>query len=234
MARKRQTPECGEKLREANRQLVIERDFVAAVLETTPALMVVLDPQGRILRWNRACEDFTGLSHLESIGMPLWEIFPVPAPILENGLHRLLAGEPLEYESEWSDAGGQRRWLHWKSGAHRGEDGAVAYIICSGIDITLRRRAEQERERLIGELQEAIAHIKTLDGLIPICAGCKKIRDDRGYWQEVEAYIEARSEAEFSHGLCPECIRRLYPDYAGRIAARSKDGETGGRGDGEK
>jgi len=233
MAPKRQTSECSEKLREANRQLVIERDFISAVLETTPALMVVLDPEGRILRWNRACEEFTGMSHLQAIGTPLWEIFPVPMPILRDGLPTLLAGAQLEYEGEWTDAGGTLRCLHWKSDAHRSGDGAVAYIICSGIDITLRRRAEQERERLIGELQEAIARIKTLDGLIPICSGCKKIRDDSGYWQEVEAYIEARSEAEFSHGLCPECIRRLYPDYAGRIAARSKDGETGGRGDGE-
>ena len=232
MARKRHTPECSEKLQEANRQLVIERDFISAVLETSPALIAVLDPQGRILRWNRACEEFTGLSHLQSIGQPFWEIFPVPAPILQDGLQTLLSGEQLEYESEWTDAGGTPRCLHWKSGAHRAENGAVTYIICSGIDITLRRRAEQERERLIGELQEAIARIKTLDGLIPICAGCKKIRDDSGYWQEVEAYIEARSEAEFSHGLCPECIRRLYPDYAGRIAA-AKDGGTGRRGDGE-
>ena len=233
MTRKRQTLEGGEELREANRQLVIERDFIAAVLETTPALMVVLDPQGRILRWNRACEDFTGRTHLQAIGTPLWEIFPVPIPILRDGLPTLLAGEPLEYESDWTDAGGTRRCLHWKSDAHRGGDGAVAYIICSGIDITLRRRAEQERERLIVELQAAIARIKTLDGLIPICAGCKKIRDDSGYWQEVEAYIEARSEAEFSHGLCPECIRRLYPDYAGRMSAGAKDGGTGRRGDGE-
>lgn len=233
MARKRETPECGEKLREANRQLVIERDFISAVLETTPALIAVLDPQGRILRWNHACEDFTGRIHLEAIGKPMWEIFPVPEPILRDGLHRLLAGEPLEYESEWTDAGGTLRCLHWKSNAYRSGEGTVAYIICSGIDITLRRRAEQERERLIGELQAAIARIRTLDGLIPICAGCKKIRDDSGYWQEVEAYIEARSEAEFSHGLCPECIRKLYPDYAGRIAARSKDRETGRPGDRE-
>jgi hypothetical protein len=80
-------------------------------------------------------------------------------------------------------------------------------------DISERKLAEQERERLIQELREALAKIKTLSGLIPICASCKKIRDDHGYWQQVDVYIREHSEAEFSHGLCPDCARRLYPEY---------------------
>jgi PAS domain S-box-containing protein len=79
-------------------------------------------------------------------------------------------------------------------------------------DITERKRAEQEREELIGALQEAIANIKTLRGLLPICASCKKIRDDTGYWSQIEAYIQAHSDAVFSHGICPECASRLYGD----------------------
>ena len=76
-----------------------------------------------------------------------------------------------------------------------------------------RRRAEQARELLIGELQDALARIKTLRGLIPICASCKKIRTDKGFWQQIEEYIGDHSEAEFSHGICPECAHRLYPAY---------------------
>jgi hypothetical protein len=75
-----------------------------------------------------------------------------------------------------------------------------------------RRKAEQEREKVIVELQQALAHVKKLSGLLPICASCKKIRDDKGYWQQIEAYIRDHSEAEFSHGLCPECARKLYPE----------------------
>jgi len=63
----------------------------------------------------------------------------------------------------------------------------------------------------VSELQNALDRIRTLHGLIPICAGCKKIRDDQGYWQQVEKYITDRSDAEFSHGLCPECMRDIYP-----------------------
>ena len=75
-------------------------------------------------------------------------------------------------------------------------------------DITRRKRIEGERERLIQELQDALANIKRLRGLLPICASCKKIRDDKGYWNELEAYILEHSEAEFTHGICPDCIDR--------------------------
>jgi PAS domain-containing protein len=79
-------------------------------------------------------------------------------------------------------------------------------------EVVERKRAQNERERVIIELQMALAQVKKLSGLLPICASCKKIRDDQGYWQQIEAYIRDRSEAEFSHAICPECARRLYPD----------------------
>ncbi len=79
-------------------------------------------------------------------------------------------------------------------------------------DITERRRIEEERERLILELQEAISQVKTLSGLLPICASCKKIRDDNGYWRQIESYIKDHSEAEFSHSICPDCVKKLYPE----------------------
>ena len=75
-----------------------------------------------------------------------------------------------------------------------------------------RAKLETEREALIKELQEAMSKIKTLSGLIPICAWCKKIRDDKGYWQTVEQYIEEHSQAEFTHGMCPECQKKYMPE----------------------
>lgn len=80
-------------------------------------------------------------------------------------------------------------------------------------DITERKQAEEEREKLISKLQEALDNIKTLKGLLPICANCKKIRDDKGYWNQIEAYIRDHSDAEFSHSICPDCAKILYPDY---------------------
>ncbi|MEN6318042.1 MAG: PAS domain-containing protein [Syntrophaceae bacterium] len=80
-------------------------------------------------------------------------------------------------------------------------------------DVTERRKAEVEREKLIVKLQEALSKVKSLSGLLPICASCKKIRDDKGYWTQIELYITSHSEADFSHGLCPECRKVLYPKY---------------------
>lgn len=79
-------------------------------------------------------------------------------------------------------------------------------------DITERKEQENDQKRLMTELQEAVSRIKTLSGLIPICANCKRIRDDRGYWQRIERYIEERSQAEFTHSLCPDCEQKLYGD----------------------
>ena len=80
-------------------------------------------------------------------------------------------------------------------------------------DITDRRRMEEEKEKLILELRHALSEIKTLSGLLPICASCKKIRDDNGYWNQIESYIKLHSEAEFSHSICPECAKKLYPEH---------------------
>ena len=66
---------------------------------------------------------------------------------------------------------------------------------------------------LILELKEALSQVKTLSGLLPICASCKKIRNDKGYWEQMEMYIRDHSEADFSRGICPECAERLYPQY---------------------
>ncbi|MDD8017093.1 MAG: hypothetical protein PHP42_01845 [Bacteroidota bacterium] len=75
-----------------------------------------------------------------------------------------------------------------------------------------RRKVEAEREKLICELQESLTNIKTLSGLLPICASCKKIRDDKGYWNQVEKYLTEHTEVQLTHGMCPECFKKFYPD----------------------
>jgi hypothetical protein len=79
-------------------------------------------------------------------------------------------------------------------------------------DITERKLIEEEREKLILDLSEASAQVKTLSGLLPICASCKKIRNTSGSWEQMESYIRDHSEADFTHGICPECARILYPE----------------------
>ena len=91
-----------------------------------------------------------------------------------------------------------------------GELAAIALQNSRHLDA--RDRAETEREKSIAELEHALAQVKQLSGLLPICASCKNVRDDRGYWRQIESYVREHSQAEFSHGICPDCIRRLYPD----------------------
>jgi len=89
----------------------------------------------------------------------------------------------------------------------------IAVITLNRIYYSIKKyqQAEEEKERLISELQQALSEVKKLSGFLPICANCKKIRDDRGYWNQIESYLKEHSEAQFSHSLCPECAEKLYP-----------------------
>jgi AmiR/NasT family two-component response regulator len=88
---------------------------------------------------------------------------------------------------------------------------AIVIAMARFADMIELRRLNAELEARNQELQEALTRVKTLRGLLPICASCKKIRDDQGYWQQVEVYLRQHSEAQFSHGICPDCAKKLYP-----------------------
>ena len=95
-------------------------------------------------------------------------------------------------------------------------------------DITEAKSAERDRIALIGELRKALDEVETLRGLLPICASCKKIRDDKGYWNHIEVYLGTHAHLDFTHTLCPDCIRHFYPDYWSQIQERSKAGPRPG------
>ena len=103
------------------------------------------------------------------------------------------------------------RWYDLQLTTLRDNTGAAYCWLLVVRDLTDRKKVERDREMLIDDLGEALADIQTLSGLLPICASCKKIRVDSGYWQQLEQYITAHSEAQFSHGICPDCARKLYP-----------------------
>lgn len=93
----------------------------------------------------------------------------------------------------------------------RDSEGKVFGLLGICTDISERKKIELENESLIRELKDAISEVKTLSGLLPICSNCKKIRDDKGYWKQIESYIMDHSDAEFSHGICQDCAKKLYP-----------------------
>lgn len=126
-----------------------------------------------------------------------------------DGSAALERGEIFTCEIPMRRKDGSPIWCHLVGQAVEGE-GQENYSIWLLEDVTGRRQRDLERERLIVELQEALAKVKLLSGFIPICASCKMIRNDQGYWQQIEAYIRDHSEAEFSHGICPGCAKKLY------------------------
>ncbi|MCC5023726.1 MAG: PAS domain-containing protein [Candidatus Synoicihabitans palmerolidicus] len=94
------------------------------------------------------------------------------------------------------------------------------------LDITARKQVEAERNRLVRELQSALAEVKTLSGFLPICSGGKKIRDNTGYWNQIEASISDHSDAEFSHGICPDCAENYYEELRRMEAATNRPSLT--------
>jgi hypothetical protein len=97
---------------------------------------------------------------------------------------------------------------------------AVAAALVTATVRTRTRRAKARETELARLVAEAVANVKQMRGLLPICSSCKKIRDDKGYWEQLEFYVQEHSGAEFSHGLCPSCMLRLFPAQAYRIARR--------------
>jgi PAS domain S-box-containing protein len=118
----------------------------------------------------------------------------------------------LTMEKRYVRLDGRVVWVAFSLQHHHSADGSIEELT-TVVDITKRKLAETERERLVIELQSALARVKSLSGLLPICSGCKKIRDDKGYWSQVESYIQIHSEAKFSHGLCPDCTKKYFPDF---------------------
>ena len=95
----------------------------------------------------------------------------------------------------------------------RDSTGSIQGVTCSATDITPTKESLLERERLIARLQEALEEVKLLSGLLSMCASCKKITNERGDWESLESYLQTHSQAKFSHGMCPDCLRKLYPAY---------------------
>ncbi len=164
--------------------------------------VVVLDHAGRILLHNSAAREIFDwkaeaaalpqavLQHLQDPGIEIWqEEIPFSGP-------------------------GAARWLEVRATAVHDRWGEVAGRLLVVRDITGQKALAEEKEKLIAELRTALNDVRTLQGLLPICASCKKIRDDKGYWNQIENYLLLHAQIRFTHGICPDCARKLYPEPA--------------------
>lgn len=176
--------------------------------------MTTLD--GRFIDFNDVALETLGYEHTkreEVLGKKVSDFYADPAQREAHAATVARVGVSKEYPVDLRKQDGTIIHTLITTVARKDPHGNIIGFQGTVRDITDRKRAEQDRERLIGQLQQAIAEVKTLSGLLPICSSCKKIRDDNGYWQQIEAYIRKHSEAEFTHSICPECAKKLYPEF---------------------
>ncbi|MCX8108614.1 MAG: PAS domain S-box protein, partial [Verrucomicrobiae bacterium] len=196
-------------------QLTANERQIRTIVETVPSAIIAFDKTHSILEFNATAEEMFGYKREEAIGQNFFKLL-VPEDssfAFASDISRAFDGVYVRgIEAELKTNRGRRIVTLWNLNRCFNATKGDYCVIASGLDITARKQAEAERERLITELRQAMSEIKTLKGFIPICAGCKKIRDDKGFWVQVEAYISSRSEAQFSHGLCPDCMKKYYPD----------------------
>jgi PAS domain S-box-containing protein len=192
-----------------------ERDFAESLVNTAQVITLLLDPQGRIIRFNPYMEEISGYSIDEARGKDWFDTF---LPEKDRGMIRELFSKAIDNIQTRGNINpiltktGEERLIEWNDKTLKDAEGKTVGLLAIGQDITQRKQTEEDRERLIKDLQKALLEVKTLSGFLPICMSCKKIRDDKGYWEQVEVYIRDHSEAEFSHGICPDCLKKLYPD----------------------
>jgi PAS domain S-box-containing protein len=166
---------------------------------------------GRIVDANRAAAEMHGYSVEELLSRRISDLDdPEAAQKVRSRIRRMLKGEWIKEEINHRKKDGTIFPVEINAGLL--ELGNHKYVLAFDRDITKRKLAEQEREKLIAELREALEKIKTLRGLLPMCAWCKKIRDDQGYWKKVEDYLKEHSDATFTHGICPECLKKVSPE----------------------
>jgi PAS domain S-box-containing protein len=177
--------------------------------------------EGIITTWNLGAARLYGYKAAEAIGQPALMIVPPSlrqetAGLLQE-IQRAEGAEPLETVRTRKDGAAVNVFMTMS--AIRDSAGRIIGASSIAYDITERKKIEAERTDLISHLNEMLSKVKTLSGMLPICASCKKIRDDKGYWQKLETFVHEHSDAEFSHSICPDCIRLLYPEFAPALGA---------------
>lgn len=178
------------------------------LIETMEDAWLVWDAKLRLVDLNPAARALLNAPRHNVVGRPAVEIL-AQRPDMLNFLQ-----QPNNVTAEISvKRQDTRHYYDLRISLLRNKSGGLAGRLAVLREITRRKQVEQEREQLVEALKQSLVQVKTLQGLLPICSNCKKIRDDAGHWHHVEEYIQTNSDAEFSHGICPECKKTLYPEF---------------------
>lgn len=183
-----------------------------AFIENTMEGIVVLDSAtGAVLDSNPHFRKLTGYGEEELKAMNVCAFAPgKEQSIRENLIAVREKGRVSFGERAYRRKDGSELFAEVSAVALEGENGQIVYTVVH--DVTERKREAQSRERMIAELEEAMTKVKTLSGLLPVCATCKKIRNDEGYWTQMEKYLADHAEVEFTHGICPDCFEKALAE----------------------
>lgn len=209
-------------------------DIVGKLFDCSAVATFAITPEHKVIYWNRPCEELTGFKASEIIGTDNhWQPFydykrPCLSDIVISGEYgrlnvlydksgrSVLMTDGLHAEGWYDNLGGRKRYIIFDAVPIYNQSGELIAAIETLQDITEHKEVEESKDELVLQLQKFIAENKTLAGFIPICASCKSVRDPDGKWLSLEKYIEDRSDARFSHGICPSCGERLYPGFYNR------------------
>ena len=183
------------------------REHDARFFELSIDMLCFLDFSGYFKRLNPAWEATLGFSRDELMAKRFIEFVHPDDRERTLGQNRQVrgGGQARAFENRYLCKDGSYRWLLWNATPDFGRK--VIYGVAR--DITERKRAEDEREMLVRQLQGALAEVRTLRGFLPICAYCKSIRDDENYWQSLEAYLSKHTDTQLTHGICPACYAKF-------------------------
>jgi PAS domain S-box-containing protein len=191
----------------SERETKVAHQQITGILESVSDGFQALDSDFRFVYVNSTAERLLGESRAALQGKRLFDRFPE------------LFGRDLESQFRAAALnGGMAQFEHYFEPWQRWFELNVYPSTTGGFsvyfsDITERKNAGRQREKPIFELEDRLAQVKVLSGLLPICASCKKIRDAHGTWRQIEVYIQEHSSVEFTHSVCPHCIERLYPEF---------------------
>ena len=188
--------------------------FLRKVIDTVPNPIFVKNKKGHYIFCNTAFEEYTGLKKEDIVGRTDHDINPkrIADPYCDMDKMLLESGDDQHYEIYFQNPDGNNHAVLFNKACYTNVDGSVIGLVGVISDVTDRKAVEEEKKELIVRLSKALAEIKTLSGLLPVCSYCKKVRDDQGYWSRIENYVQEHSDAQFSHGICPDCMKKHYPE----------------------
>jgi PAS domain S-box-containing protein len=208
---KRKIPSTDNKADVARALQQLEDSF----FETSIDMLCALDFNMHFKRLSPSWERTLGFTREELMSKPFIEfVHPDDRErTLKQNAEVRSGWQALSFENRYLCKDGSYKWFRWNAAPHTGDK--VIYSVAR--DITESKRAEEEREELVRQLQAALAEVKTLSEILPICSYCRKVRDDENYWQTVESYISEHTGTRFSHSICPSCMAAHVESHIGAL-----------------